>query len=152
MSDNIIGPPNIEVPHTGNKAVDWAVHSVAINLVTKGLIGFSALALGIIGWQFVQMNETNREAVKEVKDTARLAAQVLVTRDMRVDEKLDKISGAFVDLQILKMDMERLHKAVMSGFDSQGRRIDKNDKDIEGLRKELYDRFVPPAANGGRAR
>lgn len=145
-------PNSIEVPHTGNKAVDWAVHSATINVVTKVLIAFIALMIPAFGWFIVQGWQVNREAIKEVREAALRATALLETRNSHIDDKLDKIADAVIDLKVIQHDLDTLRGAVVTGFGEQGRRIDKNDHDIETLRKEMFDRYVPPGTVGGRPR
>lgn len=137
-------PANIEIPHTGNKTVDWAVHSAAVNIIQKALIGFIALFVPVLAWGIAEMWSINREAIKEIKDAANRVGIISSDRNVRIDQKLDLIAASLVDLKILQRDLDVLRQTVTVNFDAQGRRIDHNDQQIEGLRKELYDRFVPP--------
>ncbi len=137
-------PSNIEIPHTGNRTVDWAVHSAAINIVQKVLIGFIAMVIPVLAWGVVEMWNINREAIKEIKDAANRVGILSVDRNVHIDQKLDLIAASLVDLKILQRDLDVLRQTVTVNFDAQGKRIDRNEQQVESLRKEMFDRFIPP--------
>lgn len=134
---------NIEIPHTGNRTVDWAVHSAAINIIMKILIGLTALMIPAFAWGVVQMWLANSERITDLHEAALRNTAAAVARNTRIDEKLDKINSNVIDLKILQNTLETLQKTVSIGFDAQGKRIDKNDRDIEELRREMHDTQRP---------
>lgn len=123
---------NVEIPPSGSKAADFIIHNAwftiaaRLSMIGMGLAGPIAGYAAIEVWSFVR--NSFMEIKQDVKD-----------RGADTSVKFDKVSGEIREMNNQLFAIRLLQQAI----EAQTKRIDKQDIDIDELKKRVWSTPAP---------